>query len=304
MITMIGGCNIDYITYGKRLPRSGETIYGDKMLITGGGKGANQIAAAARLGAETCLLSKIGDDANAQIVIKDLKWARVNVSNVEIVGNTYTGAGFLSVANNGQNFITIIKGANAYITPDYIDKNIDNIINAKICMTEFMIPLESAGYATKIAKQHGIKTIVNPAPAFPIKDRFYKVIDIITPNEVEATDLTGIKINDKMSASKASDFFHEKGVKNVIVTMGSKGAFVSDGSRSELISNYNIKVIDTSGAGDAFNGGLAYAIWKGRDIFESAQFAMAVANISVSRNGTMPSMPTLEEVNELLKEMK
>ncbi|RKL61607.1 ribokinase [Thermoanaerobacteraceae bacterium SP2] len=302
MITVVGSSNIDYIISNKKLPEPGETIYGTGMFITAGGKGANQAAAAARLGADVCFLSKVGgNDKNSEILWEKLKWAGVNIDNIEVEENTYCGYGFVMVSEDGQNRIIIIKGANEYITPQYVEKHKETIINSKICMSEFMIPIETAEYAISIAHNNGVVTILNPAPAFPIDDRFYKKIDIITPNEIEARDISGVEIKDKKSAVEAANYFHAKGVKNVLITLGSRGSFISDGTRQEFIKSYNVKAIDTSGAGDSFNGGLAYSIWKGKDIFEAAHFATAVAAVSVTRQGTMPSMPTLSEVEDLIK---
>lgn len=304
MITIVGSSNVDFIIYNKRLPAPGETVYGKEMIVTAGGKGANQAAAAARLGARTCFLSKLGGtDRNAQVLWDGLKWAGVDTARVEVVQDSYCGSAFVTIDEDAQNCIIIIKGANEYITPEYIEKNKECIINSKLCMTEFGIAVESAEYALNIARRNGVTAILNPAPVFPISDKFYKIIDIITPNEVEARDLTGIEIINEKSAAEAASFFHGKGVKNVLITMGKRGAFISNGQNNEFIKCYDVKPIDTSGAGDSFSGGFAYALWKGRNIFEATRFANAVATISVTRKGTMPSMPTLSEVENLIEKM-
>lgn len=298
MITVVGSNTVDYFSYSKRLPKPGETFYGDEMMITAGGKGANQAAAAARLGAQTCYLSKVGgEDRYVDVVLGVLKWAGVDVSKVESVPGVYCGAGYVMInTETAQNCIIILKGANAFISKEYIDQHKDDIINAKICMVEYMIPIDSAQYAIEMARKHGVLTMVNPAPAAPTSDEFYKNIDIITPNEVEAKDLTGIEIVSTDSAAKAAAFFHHKGVKQVVITLGERGVFVSDGNNTTMIPPYTVKAIDTSGAGDAFNGALAYSLWKGQDLITAAHFANAAAAVSVTRKGTMASMPTLPEV--------
>jgi ribokinase len=301
MITMVGSCNVDYLTYCNRLPVHGETHYGDDMFITAGGKGANQIAAVARLGAPTCFISKVGDDNNAVVITDCLQWAGVDISKVGIEEDTYCGAGFGTIGQNAQNFFTIIKGANEMITPSYVEKYEDHIANAELLMTEFMISLECSEYALSIAKGNAVPTIVNPSPAFSVSDTYYKMIDYITPNEVETFDMTGMEVIDDKSAAKAAEYYFDKGVKNVVITMGRKGAFASNGVESQFIQSYKVEAKDTTGAGDSFNGGFAYALWSGKDIFEAARFANAVASISVMRKGTMASMPTLIEVEEVLK---
>ncbi|MEA5001941.1 MAG: ribokinase [Christensenella sp.] len=302
MILEIGSINVDYIIHNKRLPVPGETIYGKGVTIMGGGKGANQIAAAARLGAETVLLSKIGGlDHYNDTVMDDLRWANVNTDFVETVPDVYSGSGYVLVNETGQNSIIIILGANGEITPAYVDKNKACMDRAKICMVEFMIPMETCEHAIRTARKQGIVTLVNPAPSSPIDDSFYPYIDIITPNEIEAADFCGFAITNEESASEACTFFHNKGVKNVIITMGSRGAFVSDGKERMMVNSYKVNALDTSGAGDSFNGGFAYAYWRGCDLFTAAHFGNAVASLSVQRVGTMKSMPTLVETEQVMK---
>lgn len=302
MITVIGANTIDYFSYSKRLPKPGETMIGDEMMIGPGGKGANQAAAAAKLGAPVCWLSKVGErDRYKDMVLDGVKAVGIDTSAVEEAKDVFCGAGYVMInSETGQNCIIILHGANAEITPVYIDAHKDKILAAKICMAEFQIPVKTAQYALTMAKKNGALTICNPAPAAPIEDDFYSVIDVITPNEVEARDISGIEVTDEESAAKAAGFFHKKGIKNVVITLGSRGAFVSTPERSEMIPSYLVKAIDTSGAGDCFNGALAYALHEGKDLFSAAKFANAAAAISVCRKGTMDSMPTLEDVRQFL----
>lgn len=302
MILGIGSINVDYIIHNRRMPRSGETIYGKSVTIMGGGKGANQIAAASRLGAETAFLSVVGElDRYNGLVLDDLRWAGVNTDCVETAPGVFSGSGYILVVEEGQNSIIIIEGANAYITPDLVKKHSGLFQKAGMCMVEFMIPMETCQYAMETARREGAVTLCNPAPARRIDDSFYPLLDIITPNEVEASDICGFAVTDAESADAAAGFFHGKGVKNVIITMGSQGAYVSDGSRREMLPCYNVSVLDSSGAGDSFNGGFAYAFCRGYDLFASARFANAVASRSVQRVGTMKSMPTLEEAEQLFR---
>ncbi len=282
MIAAIGSINVDYIIHNKRLPVPGETLYGKSVTIMAGGKGANQIAAASRLGADTLFLSKIGGlDQYNSTVLKDFEWAGVSVDYIETVPDSYSGAGFAMIGEDSQNSIIIIEGANAEMTPEYVEKYKDQIKNASIVMCEFMIPQETAEYTMKLGKELGIPTLCNPAPFRKTDDSFYRYVDIVTPNEIEAAEACGFTIDGRKSASEACDYFHGLGVKSVVITMGSRGAFCSDGSRQEMIESYKVKAIDTSGAGDSFNGGFAYAFDKGYDIFTCARFGNAVASKSV-----------------------
>lgn len=302
MIAAIGSINVDYIIHNSRLPVPGETLYGKSATIMAGGKGANQIAAASRLGADTVFLSKIGElDQYNSTVLKDFEWAGVSTECIETVPDKYSGAGFAMIGEDSQNSIIIIEGANAEVTPEYVAKYKDQIKKASIVMCEFMIPQETAEYAMKLGKELGIPTLCNPAPFRKTDDSFYRYVDIVTPNEIEAAEACGFTIDDKKSAAEACDYFHSLGVKSVVITMGSRGAFCSDGGRQEMIESYKVKAIDTSGAGDSFNGGFAYAFDKGYDIFTCARFGNAVASKSVQRVGTMRSMPNLNETEEVYR---
>lgn len=304
MITVIGANTIDYFNYSQRLPSPGETIVGEEMMIGPGGKGANQAVAAAKLGAPVCWLSKVGAlDRYKDMILDGVKAVSIDASAVEEVEGVFCGAGFVTVnTQTGQNCITVLHGANAAITPEYIDAHREKILNAKICMAEFQIPVETAKYALTMAKEHGVMTICNPAPAAKIEDAFFPMIDIITPNEVEVRDITGIEVTDCSSAERAAVYLHEKGVRNVVITMGGRGAYVSAEGTGRLIPSYTVQAVDTSGAGDCFNGALAYALHEGADLFAAAGFANAAAAVSVCRKGTMDSMPTLENVECFLRE--
>ncbi|MBS7008810.1 ribokinase [Anaerostipes sp.] len=301
MILGIGTINLDYIINCRKLPKPKESIFSENVTKMLGGKGANQIVAAGRLGAETMFISMVGEnDSNNEILFNDLKWAGVNTDYIGKAPAMSSGSAYVMVEDSGQNAIIINVAANAAITRDVIDKNIHCFEAADVVMTEFSVPMETCEYAMKTAKEMGCSTIVNPAPYAEISDDFYRNIDIITPNEMEAAGFCKFPVTDEKSASKASAFFHEKGVKNVVITMGHLGAFVSDGTRQVMIPSYKVDAVDTSGAGDSFNGGFAYAYSKKKDIFAAAEFANAVASLSVQKRGTAQSMPTLSEVENVL----
>ena len=296
MILEVGTINLDHIITCQHLPEPKESILCKDVTLMLGGKGANQIAAAGRLGAETILISMIGEnDPNNTILFHDLNWAGVNTDFIGIASDMSSGSAFVCVEDSGQNAIIINVGANAAITPAIIDQNKACFEKSDVCITEFSVPIDTCEYAIKIAKGNNNLTIVNPAPYAEISNNFFKNIDIITPNEMEAADFCGFPVTDESSASEACYFFHSKGVKNVVITMGHQGAFVSDGHSQLMIPSYKVNAIDTSGAGDSFNGGLAYACSLKKDILTAAKFGNAVASLSVQKKGTARSMPTLAE---------
>ena len=298
MICVVGSVLVDLMAYSEKLPTPGETVTGFNYQITAGGKGANQAAAAARLGIQTYFLGKIsGRDKLAQVLWDGFSRAGVDTSEVGIEEEMDCGVGVIHVGEKSQNQIIIVLGPNLNLSKEYIDSKHDIIASSKVVLTEFGIPLQSAEYATSIAKKAGAITLVNPAPALPMSDSFFRSTDVLTPNETEAEILTGIKVENFESAKKAAKIFHQKQVKNVIITMGAMGVFVSDGSRHELIERIDCQPVDTTGAGDAFSGGLAVAMAEGNNIFASARYANVVAGLSVTRNGTMKSMPDKAEVD-------
>ena len=302
MICVVGSVLVDLMAYSEKLPTPGETVTGFNYQITAGGKGANQAAAAARLGVQTFFLGKIsGRDKLAQVLWDGFSRAGVDTSEVGIEEEMDCGVGVIHVGENSQNQIIIVLGPNLRMGKDYIDSKYDIIASSKVVLTEFGIPVQSAEYATSIAKQAGAITLVNPAPALPMSDSFFRAADVLTPNETEAEILTGIKVVNAESAKKAAAIFHQKQVKNVIITMGAMGVFVSDGNHHEFIKRIDCNPVDTTGAGDAFSGGLAVAIAEGKDIFASARFANVVAGLSVTRSGTMKSMPDRAEVDAFIQ---
>lgn len=300
MILEIGTINLDHIIDCRHLPAPKESILCKNVTLMLGGKGANQIAAAGRLGAKTMFISMVGEqDPNNEILFADLKWAGVNTDYIGTVPETSSGSAFVCVEESGQNTVIIHAAANAAITPAVIDKNKRCFELADICMTEFAVPVDTCEYAMKLAKKNGKTTIVNPAPYADISIEFYRYMDIITPNEIEAADFCGFPVTDEESASEACAFFHRKGVKNVVITMGSQGVFVSDGKKTLIIPCRKVNAIDTSGAGDSFNGAFAYACSMKKDIFTAARFGNAAASLSVQKKGTARSMPTLAEVESV-----
>ncbi|MBO0457724.1 ribokinase [Enterococcus hulanensis] len=306
MIVEVGSLNVDFIVHNRRFPKPGETVIGKSVTVMAGGKGANQIAAAARLGAETRFLSKVGElDQYNSMLMSDLAWAGVPTNTIGTVSDLYTGSAYCMICEDSQNCIVIIEGANEGVTADFVESNRDLLSKSSIVMCEFSINQEACDYAMKLGKELGVTTLCNPAPFRKVDDSFYKNVDIVTPNEVEAAEACGFEITDEESAARGCEFFHQLGVEKVIITMGKLGAFCSDGSKQEMIESCEVNACDSSGAGDCFNGAFAYAFDKGYDFFEAARFANAAAAASVQKLGTMRSMPCLEEVEAIYgKEMQ
>ena len=242
-----------------------------------------------------------GCDRLAEVLWEGFSWAGVNVEHVQIVEDMNCGVGVIMVDKMSQNLITIVLGPNALMTPEDVDAKMDVIRKSKIMATEFGIPLQTSEYATIHCRKAGLITLVTPGPAVPMSDAFYRSTSVIVPNETEAQILTGIKVGDAESAGKAAAIFHKRGVENVIITMGCKGAFVSEGKRRDLLGSVKVKPLDSTGAGDAFIGGLACGLAEGKDIFESAAYANVVAGLSVTRPGTMRSMASRQEVELFIK---
>jgi ribokinase len=301
-LTVVGSSLVDLMAYSDRLPVAGETVKGRGFQMTAGGKGANQAAAAARLGVKTLLVGKMsGSDRLTDVLTEGLSWAGVDLGGVEYVDGVACGVGVIMVGGDSQNQITIVPGPNELLEPADVNRRIDTIESARIMMTEFGIPVGTAEHATVAAKRAGVLTVVTPGPASPMSDRFYAAVDVLVPNETEIFTLTGIGVTDDNSCMRAARFFHARGVRNVIVTLGKEGAYVSDGARGEHIPAIAVEAVDTTGAGDAFNGGLVRGLLDGMDIFGASRFATAAAALSVTRKGTMRSMPSLDEVKEFMR---
>ena len=302
MITVIGSANIDYVCYTERIPELGETVAGSSFLVTAGGKGANQAVAAARLGARTVLLTKLGrEDRYAGLLTDGFQAAGVDVSRVQFEPGSYCGCALIMVDRQARNIIGIVPNANACISVNYIEENRSLIEASQVLVTEFGVPLPTVEHAVALARKAGVTTLVNPAPALVLGDRFYENVDVIVPNETEAEALCGQRLAGPECLRDAAGYFHRRKAANVVITLGEKGAFVSDGRRTTVIPGRAVKVVDSTGAGDAFVGGLACALAEGRDIFAAAAFANAAAALSVTRPGAARSMPARSEVENLIR---
>ena len=295
-ITVLGIFVADISFLGEKIPTTGETILGDSYNIGPGGKGCNQAIAISRLGGKVNFISKLGNDDYGKLAVNKLKKDNINISNIIISKKHKTGVSGIHVdRNTGKNAITVIRGAPESLTIDEIDTNI--IKESKIFLTQLEIPLDVTFHCLKIAKENGLINILNPAPAIKLKNDFFKLVDYFTPNETEAEFYTGVKINNEKDAKNSANKLLNMGIKKVIITLGEKGLFFSDGKEEIYLNASPVKAIDTTGAGDAFNGSFSFALLKGKPIKECLEFANKAAGLSTTKLGAGDGMPFLKDLS-------
>ena len=298
-ICIFGVFVADLCFFAEKIPVKGETVLGNNHIIGPGGKGSNQAIAAARLGGNVNFITKIGKDQNAKMALKLYEEAGINTGSIIQDPNQSTGvAGIMINEKTGDNAINIVPGAAGSISNEDIDNNIDFIKKSEIFLTQLETPYEVTRYALKKASENGLTTILNPAPACKINDDDFKLIDFFTPNETEAEFYLNKKIETEKDIKSACEEFLKKGIKNVIITLGEKGCYFANKKENFFIRAFKFKdpVIDTTGAGDAFNGAFAVALSKDLNIKEALNFANKVAGISTTKQGAAASMPSLEDL--------
>jgi ribokinase len=300
-IVILGVFVADTAYRAVRQPRLGETILGRQFALGPGGKGSNQSVAAGRLGAQVSFITRLGRDAFADMAVNIWREAGVTPAVIE-TPESYTGAAYIFIEEaTGNNAIIVCPGAASLITPEDIDAQGDLIRRAGVFVTQLEQPIDAALRGLEIARAAGVTTILNPAPASDLPDSIFTLCDYVTPNETEAEGLTGMKVDSLDAARRAADRLLAKGVGAAIVTLGEMGALFHDRQISEHVPAVSVgDVVETTGAGDAFNGGLAVALTRGLAPLEALRFANTVAGISVTRPGTALSMPSLEEVQAVL----
>lgn len=295
-ILVIGSSNTDLTVALPRIPRPGETILGGKFLTGAGGKGANQAVAAARCGGEVTFIARVGHDAFGKEAIAGFHQVGINTQFIVRNDQHPSGVALIFVAADGQNSIGVASGANSFLTAADIRRAEPAFASADLLLLQLEIPLATVVAAIKLAAKHGLPVILNPAPARELPDSLLRHISIITPNEHEAELLTGTKITNDRTAARACNKLHAQGVKTVIITLGSRGAFVSDSITNRRIPGFKVKVVDTTAAGDVFNGALAVALAEGKSTTAAIQFASSAAAISVTRKGAQSAAPLRSEI--------
>jgi ribokinase len=289
-IVVIGSSSMDLVVTSAIRPGAGETVLGESFKTVPGGKGANQAVAAARLGANVTMIGCVGDDHYGEEILANFKENHVNVTNVKPVTGVGSGTAHIILAE-GDNSIVFVKGANDYITPEYVKSVIDEIKKATIVLIQQEIPEETVEYVSEICEEYNIPLLLNPAPARPLSQDVINRATYITPNEHEAAVLFN-----NLSIEEALKKYPNK----VFITEGKQGARYYDGEKEILVPSYTVEAVDTTGAGDTFNAALAVALGEGKSIKESLQFANRAASLSVTKFGAQGGMPTREEVEEAL----
>jgi ribokinase len=299
-IVILGVFVADTAYRAPRQPRLGETIMGTGFKLGPGGKGSNQAVAAARLEADVSFVTRLGSDTFAEMAMQTWVDAGVKPAVIE-TPESYTGAAYIFVEQDtGNNAIIVSPGAASLISPADIDAHAGLIRSAGVFVTQLEQPIDAAVRALQIARSSGVTTVLNPAPAAPLEDGIFQLCDYVTPNETEAEELTGMKVETVEDARAAAGRLMDRGAGTVVVTLGEKGALLHTKTISELVPAYRVgAVVETTGAGDAFNGGFAVGLARGFKPQEAVRFGCAVAGISVTRPGTAPSMPSLSEAEAI-----
>jgi len=300
-ITVFGSFVVDLMARTPHLPVPGETVKGSIFKMGPGGKGFNQGVAAHKAGAQVSMVTKLGNDTFGGVALDAMKELDMDTSNVFITDQTETGIALITVDEiTSQNEIVVVSGACNTITDEEVETITDIVKESAYLLTQLETNLSAIEKVIDIAYKNGVKVILNTAPVQPISDDILGKVDLITPNEVEAEILTGISIDSEENAKKAAEWFFAKGVKNVLITLGGRGVYIATNEKQGMIPAYKVNAIDTTGAGDAFNGGLVAALAEGKDLWEAAKFANALAAVAVQRLGTTPAMPTRAEIDEFI----
>lgn len=304
-VAILGVFVADAAYRAARQPTMGETILGSSFALGPGGKGSNQAVAAARCNAEVSFISRLGQDAFAQMAL-DMYTAEGIDARIEQTSDSYTGSAYIFIDDKtGDNAIIVCPGAAGTISPEYIDGMAHVIERADVFVTQLEQPLDAAEHALALARKAGVITILNTAPAESIDDGVFKLCDYVTPNETEVEAYTGVKVVSIDDAKKAGDVLLGKGVGTALITLGEQGALLHNAEQSVHIPAVIAgDVVETTGAGDAFNGGFAAALAQKQSPVDAAHFASAVAGLSVTRAGTAPSMPTRAQVETLMAKLK
>jgi ribokinase len=301
-IVVVGSSNMDLVVKSPRIPSKGETILGGDFIMTPGGKGANQAVAAAKLGAEVYFVAKLGDDIFGRQSLSNFQKVGVKTEYVERTKEARSGVALITVDDAGDNVIVVAPGANLKLSPEDVKKAQPVITSSGAMAAQLEVPLETVECAAKLANDAGVPFILDPAPAQKQSDGFLRMVDILTPNETEAEILTGIKVTDENSAMVAAKNLLDRGVKAVIITMGSKGFVLATKDGAEFVPSIKVGAVDATAAGDAFTGSLGVGIAQGKTLKDAALFANYVAALSVTKMGAQSSMPDAGQVEDFMKQ--
>ncbi len=299
-IVIVGSSNTDMVIKSARIPRPGETILGGTFFMNPGGKGANQAVAVSRLGGNVTFITKTGNDLFGRQSV-DL-YANEGIGTEYIFSDPKnpSGVALIMVDSKGENCIAVASGANASLSPREIDKAKKTIAEAELVLMQMEIPLETIEHTARLAEKSGVKVILNPAPVGPLSDELLQGLYMITPNRTEAEMLSGVKVTGWRSAKKAADIIAAKGVKVVVITLGALGALVKEGKTYHNVPAEAVTAVDTTAAGDVFNGALCVALAEGREVEQAVRFACKASSIAVTRMGAQASIPQRRELDAIL----
>lgn len=296
-ILVVGSLNADLVVRTPRFPQPGETISGEDLQVIPGGKGANQAVAAARLGANVSILGRVGKDNFGDLLLDNLETNNVNAKHVQR-DDVSTGTAIIVVDDNGQNSIVLSAGANGKVSSSDVEHA--SFSDFSLLLLQLEIPTPTVLSATKLAKENGVRVILNPAPAKELPDELISLIDIIIPNETELSILTGIEVKDIPSAEKAAKRLLDRGAQNVIVTLGSNGVVTVTQKSTLHIPSFKVNVVDTTAAGDAFIGGFAIALLQNKSLNDAVRYGCVTGALATTKFGAQPSLPTKEEVENFI----
>lgn len=299
-ILVIGSSNMDLVVQVPRCPAAGETLFGSSFTTNYGGKGANQAVAVARIGSGVTFMTKLGNDTFGQQMRQHFSEEGMDLPHILTDAESPTGTALITVEDKGENRIIVVPGANARLTENDVESLSDEINSCRFVLTQLEIPLPTVLHIAEMASAAGKQLILNPAPARPLPDSLLQKVFLITPNETEAEILTGIRVSDAESARRAALWFREKGVQQIVITMGSQGAFVFTDDFQGMVPSYKVKAIDTTAAGDVFNGALTVALSEGKTTADAARFGCAASALAVMRPGAQSSIPTRTEIDAFL----
>jgi ribokinase len=298
-IYVIGSSNTDMVVKAEKLPMPGETVMGGAFLMNPGGKGANQAVTAARLGGPVTFIANVGNDLFGKQALQQFQRENINTSFITIDAEHPSGVALIGVDALGENSIMVAPGSNGHLNVKILERALESIQSPAIILMQLEIPIQTVEFAIQKGNEKGCKVILNPAPAQSLDVNVLRHLYMLTPNEFEAEMLTGIKIIDLESAEQAAVQLHELGVPNIVITLGPRGAYVHTSGFSKLIPAPSVTAVDTTAAGDCFNGALAVALSEGMDLELAVNFACKAASISVTRMGAQSSLPYRKEINEI-----
>lgn len=295
-IVIVGSTNMDMVVTSVHIPVPGETVLADSFFMNPGGKGANQAVAVARLGGSISFISKVGNDIFGKQFIQLFNEERINTQFLLEDSELPSGVALITVDKKGENSIVVAPGSNGNLYPTDLEFALKEIGTADLVLMQLEIPIETVNYVAQYATGRDIRVILDPAPAMELETQLLKCINIITPNQTEAEILSGIKVTDIKSAEAAAQKIHELGASNVVITMGAQGSLICQEGKSCFVKAQSVTPIDSTAAGDVFNGGLAVALSEGRTLKSAVEFASIAAAISVTRMGAQSSIPYRSEL--------